>query len=124
MNTATVQELLTQHAELERRLADPALHADQDAARKAGRRYAELSRIVRVVRDLDHARSVLEAARELAAEDPTFSAEAQTMAERIPQLETVLAELLVPRDPHDGSDVVMEIKSGEGGAESALFAGD
>ncbi|MGH3941221.1 MAG: peptide chain release factor 1 [Pseudonocardiaceae bacterium] len=119
-----MQDLLTQHAELERQLADPALHADQDAARKAGRRYAELSRIVRVVRDLDHARSELEAARELVAEDPTFSAEAQTMADRIPQLETALAELLVPRDPHDGSDVVMEIKSGEGGAESALFAGD
>jgi peptide chain release factor 1 len=39
-------------------------------------------------------------------------------------LETELAELLLPRDPHDSSDVVMEIKSGEGGAESALFAGD
>ncbi|MGH3915706.1 MAG: peptide chain release factor 1 [Pseudonocardiaceae bacterium] len=124
MNTATVQELLLQHAELERLLADPALHSDQDAARKAGRRYGELSRIVRVVRDLDQARNDLEAARELAAEDPMFTAEAQTIAERIPQLETALAELLVPRDPHDGSDVVMEIKSGEGGVESALFARD
>jgi len=119
-----VQELLAQHTELEQLLADPALHADQDAARKAGRRYAELSRVVRVIRDLDQARSDLEAARELAAEDPAFSAEAQTMADRIPQLETALAELLAPRDPYDGSDVVMEIKSGEGGAESALFAGD
>jgi peptide chain release factor 1 len=124
VDTAAVQELIIQHAELERLLADPALHADQDAARKAGRRYGELSRIVRVVRDLDLARSDLEAARELAAEDPGFTAEAETIAGRIPQLETELSALLLPRDPHDSADVVMEIKSGEGGAESALFAGD
>jgi peptide chain release factor 1 len=124
VDTTAVQALLDQHADLERRLADPALHADQDAARKAGRRYGELSRIVRVIRELEQARSDVAAGRELAAEDPAFAAEADTLAERIPQLETELAELLLPRDPHDSSDVVMEIKSGEGGAESALFAGD
>jgi peptide chain release factor 1 len=124
VDTAAVQALLDQHADLERRLADPALHADQDAARKAGRRYGELSRIVRVIRELEQARSDVAAGRELAVEDPTFAAEADTLAERVPQLEAELAELLLPRDPHDSSDVVMEIKSGEGGAESALFAGD
>ncbi|HEX2262186.1 MAG TPA: peptide chain release factor 1 [Pseudonocardiaceae bacterium] len=124
MDTAAVQALLDQHADLERRLADPALHADQDAARKAGRRYGELSRIVRVIRELEQTRSDVAAGRELAAEDPAFAAEADTLAERVPQLEAELAELLLPRDPHDSSDVVMEIKSGEGGAESALFAGD
>ncbi|MGH4016208.1 MAG: peptide chain release factor 1 [Pseudonocardiaceae bacterium] len=124
MDTAAVQELLNQHAELERLLADPALHADPGAARKAGRRYGELSRIVRVARDLDQARDDLQAARELAAEDPAFAAEAETIADRVPQLETELADLLAPRDPHDGSDVLMEIKSGEGGVESALFAAD
>ncbi|MDQ4032358.1 MAG: peptide chain release factor 1 [Actinomycetota bacterium] len=124
MDTAAVQALLDQHADLERRLADPALHADQDAARKAGRRYGELSRIVRVIRELEQTRSDVAAGRELAAEDPAFAAEADTLAERVPQLEAELTELLLPRDPHDSSDVVMEIKSGEGGAESALFAGD
>lgn len=124
MDTAAIQALLHQHAELERQLADPALHADPSAARRVGRRYGELSRIVRVVRELDQARSDVAAARELAAEDPTFVTEANILAEQIPRLETELATLLLPRDPHDGSDVVMEIKSGEGGAESALFAGD
>lgn len=124
MDTAAVAALLDQHAELERQLADPALHADQDAARKVGRRYGELSRIVRVIRELDQARGDIVAARELVAEDPAFAAEADTLAERIPRLESELAELLLPRDPHDDADVVMEIKSGEGGAESALFAGD
>jgi len=124
VDTAAVQALLDQHAELERQLADPALHADPDTARKVGRRYGELSRIVRVVRELDQARGDVEAAHELAAEDPAFAAEADIVADRIPELETELADLLLPRDPHDDSDVVMEIKSGEGGAESALFAGD
>jgi peptide chain release factor 1 len=124
VDTAAVQALLDQHAELENRLADPSLHADPDAARKVGRRYGELSRIVRVVRELDRARNDISAARELAAEDPAFATEADTLADRIPHLETELADLLLPRDPHDDSDVVMEIKSGEGGAESALFASD
>jgi peptide chain release factor 1 len=124
VDTAAVQALLDQHAELERQLADPGLHADPDTARKVGRRYGELSRIVRVVRELDQARGDVEAAHELAAEDPAFAAEAEVVADRIPRLETELADLLLPRDPHDDSDVVMEIKSGEGGAESALFAGD
>ncbi len=124
MDTAAVQALLAEHAELESRLADPELHADQDAARKAGRRYGELSRIVRTVRELDTARSDLHAARELAAQDPDFAVEADALATRVPDLERELTELLVPRDAHDDDDVVMEIKSGEGGAESALFAGD
>jgi peptide chain release factor 1 len=124
VNTAAVQALLDQHAELESRLADPSLHSDPDAARKIGRRYGELSRIVRVVRELDQARNDEAVARELATEDPAFATEADALADRIPRLETELADLLVPRDPHDDSDVVMEIKSGEGGAESALFAAD
>jgi peptide chain release factor 1 len=124
VDTAAIQALLEQHAELERQLADPTLHADPDIARKVGRRYGELSRIVRVVRELDQVRGDVEAARELAAEDPAFAAEAHTLADRVPRLETELADLLLPRDPNDDSDVVMEIKSGEGGAESALFAGD
>jgi peptide chain release factor 1 len=124
MDTAAVQALLDQHAELESRLADPSLHADPDAARKVGRRYGELSRIVRVVRELDQARNDIAVARELAAEDPAFATEAEVLADRIPRLETELADLLLPRDPHDDSDVVMEIKSGEGGTESALFAAD
>jgi peptide chain release factor 1 len=124
VETAAVQALLAEHAELESRLADPALHADQDAARKAGRRYGELSRIVRAARELDAARTDLAAARELAGDDPDFAVEAEALAARVPDLERELTELLLPRDPHDDDDVVMEIKSGEGGAESALFAAD
>ncbi|HEU5470011.1 MAG TPA: peptide chain release factor 1 [Actinophytocola sp.] len=124
MDSATLGELLSEYDELERALADPDVHADQNQARKLGRRYAELTPVVRTLRELETAREDLTAARELTAEDDTFAAEADALARRIPELEAKLTELLVPRDPYDASDLLMEIKSGEGGEESALFAGD
>jgi len=124
MAAPTVDALLMEYAELERALADPSVHADAAQARKLGRRYAALGQVVGAARELQSVRSDLAAARELATEDPTFAEEADDLAARLPSLETRLAQLLVPRDPHDGDDVVMEIKSGEGGEESALFAGD
>ncbi|MDQ3989846.1 MAG: peptide chain release factor 1, partial [Actinomycetota bacterium] len=57
-------------------------------------------------------------------DDPGLAAEAETMTARVGELEGQLAELMLPRDADDDADVVLEIKSGEGGAESALFAGD
>ncbi|SER39527.1 peptide chain release factor 1 [Actinokineospora terrae] len=124
MDAGTLSQLRAEHAELESELADPSVHADQDRARKLGRRYAELSPVIKAYRELEATRSDLEAARELAGEDAAFAAEAEELAARIPALETKLTELLLPRDPHDGADVLLEVKSGEGGEESALFAGD
>ncbi|SFS38895.1 peptide chain release factor 1 [Saccharopolyspora flava] len=124
METSKLEGLLAEYEDLEKRLADPSVHVDQANARKLGRRYAELTPIIRTSRELDETRSDLETARELAAEDEGFAEEAERLAERLPELEDKLTELLLPRDPHDGSDVVLEVKSGEGGEESALFAGD
>jgi peptide chain release factor 1 len=116
--------LLDEYAELERRLADPAIHADQNAARRVGRRFAELTPIHKAHHELEQARADLIAARELAAEDAAFATEAESLAVALPAIEERLAELLIPRDPSDGKDVILEIKAGEGGEESALFAGD
>ncbi|SFA91847.1 peptide chain release factor 1 [Amycolatopsis marina] len=124
MESSSLQALLDEHAELEDQLADPSVHADQSRARKLGRRYAELSPVVKTIGELESARSDLVAARELAGEDSSFAAEAEELARKIPELESKLTELLLPRDPYDSADVVMEVKSGEGGEESALFAGD
>jgi peptide chain release factor 1 len=117
-------ELLAEYADVEKALADPAVHADQSQARKLGRRFAELAPIVATAHELDAARDDLAAARELGAEDASFAAEAKSLAIRIDELETRLRELLVPKDPNDGKDVILEVKAGEGGEESALFAGD
>ncbi|MBN1171725.1 MAG: PCRF domain-containing protein, partial [Micromonosporaceae bacterium] len=116
--------LLLEHKELEQRLADPAIHADQTEARRVGRRYAELVPIAKASSELEQARQDLEAANELAAEDSSFAEEATHLEETIRVVEKRLAELLMPRDPNDAKDVILEIKAGEGGEESALFAGD
>jgi len=124
MSTDRLSALLSEYAELEARLADPAIHTDQNLARQVGRRFAELTPIHKTAAELAQARSDLAAASEMAAEDAEFAAEADGLVERIPVIEEKLAELLIPRDPNDAKDVIVEIKAGEGGEESALFAGD
>ncbi|CAN3982778.1 peptide chain release factor 1 [Kitasatospora purpeofusca] len=119
-----VEELLVEHAALEARLADPSVHADQANARKLAKRYAELTPITRAFRAWRQAGEDIEAARELAAEDPEFLAEVKSGEARREELTEELRLLLVPRDPNDEKDVILEIKAGEGGEESALFAGD
>jgi peptide chain release factor 1 len=124
MSNDRLNALLEEYAELEKRLADPAIHADQNTARRVGRRFAELTPLHKAAGELEQARADLVAARELVSEDASFAEEAEGIAEQLPALEERLAELLIPRDPHDAKDVILEIKAGEGGQESALFAGD
>jgi peptide chain release factor 1 len=113
-----------EHAELERRLADPGVHADQSAARTLGRRYAELGPIVAAYRDWQRTRDDIEAARELGDLDASFKAELGTLEAHRDELEEQLRLLLLPKDPNDDKDVIVEVKAGEGGDESALFARD
>ena len=120
----SVQALLAEHAELQEELADPALHADAARAKKVNRRYAELSRIATAHTTWLQAQDDLAAARELAKEDEAFAEEVPALEEGLAQAQEKLRRLLIPRDPDDGRDVIMEIKGGEGGAESALFASD
>jgi peptide chain release factor 1 len=117
-------ELLAEYADVEKALADPAVHSDTARARTLGRRFAQLAPVVAAAGELDTARDDLATARELAAEDASFAAEAEALTERIEVLEARLRELLLPKDPNDAKDVILEIKAGEGGEESALFAGD
>jgi peptide chain release factor 1 len=120
----SVQALLAEHGELQEELADPALHAEAGRARRVNRRYAELSRIVAAYEAWKQASDDLEAARELAKEDDAFAEEVPSLEEALAEAQERLRRLLIPRDPDDGRDVIMEIKGGEGGAESALFAAD
>ena len=120
----SLSALLAEHAELERKLADPSVHADQGLARRLGRRYAELSQIADTAHQLEATQGDLATARELAGEDASFAAEATELAAREGALQDKLRELLLPRDPNDGKDVILQVKAGEGGEESALFAGD
>src|SRR5690606_17103548 len=115
--------MVAEHAELEERLAAPETHADQRLAKRLNQRYAELSAVIAAWREWTGLVDDLAAAREL-ADDPDFALEAATLAERVPVAEERLRHLLVPRDAADSKDALLEIKSGEGGEESALFAAD
>jgi len=116
--------LRSEFAELERRLADPATHSDLPLARRIGRRYAELTPIVKGLAEYDLVSDDLAAATELAAEDASFADEADALTDRLAVVTHKLTALLAPRDPHDSANALLEIKSGEGGEESALFAAD
>jgi peptide chain release factor 1 len=116
--------LVAEYLELQTRLSDPAVHADQATARRLGRRYAELTPIVNTANALEEARGNLTTAVEFTAEDSSFAEEVVTLTGQVSDLESKLAELLTPRDPDDAKDAIVEIKAGEGGEESALFAGD
>ncbi|EFE84005.1 PCRF domain-containing protein, partial [Streptomyces albidoflavus] len=117
-----VEELIGEHADIEKRLADPAVHADQAGARKLNKRYAELTPIVGTYRSWKQTGEDIETARELAADDPDFAAEVKELEAAREELTEKLRLLLVPRDPSDDKDVILEIKAGAGGDESALFA--
>jgi peptide chain release factor 1 len=117
-------EMIAEHARLERELADPAVHGDQARARALGKRYAELTPVVETSRELQALEGDLATARELGADDESFRAEVPVMEARQDELEARLRMLLLPRDENDDKDVIVEIKAGEGGDESALFAGD
>jgi len=116
--------LRDEFAQLQNELASPALHTDQAQVRKVGRRYNELAPIIAGLDEHERLTADFDAASELAAEDQDFAAEASSIQEQLAAVDARLTALLAPRDPNDGCDVIMEIKSGEGGEESALFAAD
>ncbi|GAA4180717.1 peptide chain release factor 1 [Gryllotalpicola koreensis] len=120
----SVSGLLEEFSDLEQQLADPALHADAARAKKVNRRYAELSQIKKAYEDWQQSVDDLDAARELAREDEAFAEEIPGLEEKQTAAQEKLRRLLIPRDPDDGRDVILEIKGGAGGEEAALFAAD
>lgn len=119
-----VAALLQEHAELQEQLADPDLHANPGQAKKVNRRYAELSKIKAAYEAWQASGEDLAAAKELAKEDDIFADEVPRLEEQLQENQEKVRRLLIPRDPDDARDVILEIKGGEGGAESALFAAD
>ncbi len=126
---ARLEAALARVAEVERELAEPATAKDPAKLKALGREHARLERIRKVAAQLDKLRSELEQAHELAGDsDPALAELAQADAEQLtPRLEAVeaeLQELLVPPDPLDERDTIVEIRAGTGGDEAALFAAE
>ena len=121
---ASAHEMVREYQELELKIADPSIHDYQGKARQLGRRYAQLGPVVAGFNAWKAAADDLEAAKEMAAEDESFAAEIPAMEFAVEAAAEKLEELLLPRDPNDDRDVIIEVKAGAGGDESALFAGD
>ena len=119
--------LRREHAALQEAMADPALHEDAARARRVGRRYAELEGVLDAAARLEATAADLETVHELEAlgeGDEELAREAAQLRERLEQEREHLEDLLAPRDPDDARDVILEIKAGAGGEESALFAAE
>ena len=115
---------LEEYENIERQMGEQEVWSNPDKMRKLGRRQAQLGTIVNAYRTWLNIRNDLDAAQEMAGEDPDFAQEAKRLESELPEAEEKLRTALIPRDPDDARDVIMEIKAGAGGEEAALFAGD
>jgi peptide chain release factor 1 len=125
-----LDDLEAELEKLESRLPELYASGDQAAAREAGRRHAELKPIVDAYReyrrteaDVSDARELLGAETETEMRDYLHGELAEREA-RLAELESTLKELLVPRDPNDGKNAIVEIRGAEGGDEANLWARD
>lgn len=115
--------------DLTRQMADPEVIGDNEAYRKTARQQSELQEVVEKYREWKKVNSDLEGARQMLAEDDEeLQAMAREDVERleptIESLEKELKLLLLPRDPNDEKNVIIEIRKGTGGDEASLFAGE
>jgi peptide chain release factor 1 len=115
--------------ELAALLADPVVIADQGRFRNFSREYARLEPLVTLFREYERVGADIAAAREMAADaDPDLrrmgKEELESLSGRYDTLELELQKALIPVDPHDHSNVFLEIRAGTGGDEAAIFAGD
>ncbi len=126
---ARLRQALARAEEVAASLSDPAIAADHSRLRSLGREHTRLVPIVRVAERLQKLQDELAQARELAtAPDPELAEMAAADLARLPAeiapLEAELHDLLLPRDPLDDRDAIVEIRAGTGGDEAALFAAD
>jgi peptide chain release factor 1 len=127
---ARLQEIVDRYERVSAEMAEPDVATDPDRLRTLGRAFAELEEIATPYRQYVDAMRQAADARELSAleDDPDMvsflNGEAATAQERADAIRATLEALLVPKDPNDGKDVIVEIRAGAGGQEAALWAGE
>ena len=125
-----LENILTSYQELTDKLGDPEVVNDQQEYVRLAKAHAEMSRLADKIREYFGVLDELEAARELTAseEDAEMrefaAAEARELEERVPPLEDEIKVMMLPPDPRDDKNIIVEIRAGAGGDEAALFAGD
>ena len=126
---ARLRQALARAEEVAHQLADPGLSKDPARLKSLGREHARFIPIVRAAERLSKAERELTEAREAAnANDPELVSMAKEDLARLPEeitaLHDELRSLLLPRDPHDDRDVIVEVRAGTGGDEAGLFAAE
>lgn len=125
-----LQALEDKFNELSGLISDPKIIADQAEWQKHVKSHAELQDVIEVFREYKKAKTGYDEARQMLKEklDEDFrqlvEAEEEELAEKLEELEQELKVLLLPKDPNDSKNVIMEIRAGTGGDEAGLFAGD
>ncbi len=124
-----LEHLEARHRELEAQLSDPDVIADQSRYQPLLREHADMAEVVALFREERALTEDLAVARDMAADGDgdgaaEMASEAEEMAARLPELRDRLRLLLVPRDPDDDKDVIIEIRAAAGGDEAGLFAGE
>ena len=122
-----IQDLEIRFQELESLLSDPVVISNQPEFRKLSREHADLAPLIEAYRRYRKVQEELEENRELLADPEMKELAAEELArleDERAKLEAAIQLLLLPKDPNDSRDVILEIRAGTGGDESALFAGD
>lgn len=122
-----LSEVEARHEDLERQLADPEVAAHHEEYQRLAKQHADLQAIVTAYRLYRALKTELAGARDL-LDDPELremaQAEVEALMPRLEAAEQSLRLLMLPTDPNDDKNVIMEIRAGTGGEEAALFAGD
>lgn len=126
---AKLEHLEKRFEDLEQQLSSPEMLADQDKYRKLTKAHADLKEVVDVFRKYKESSAQLQDNRELLNDpDPEIKSmaqeEAKTLQEELDNMEQELTLLLLPKDPMDDKNIILEIRAGTGGEEAALFAAD
>ena len=120
-----LKQVEARYAEIEAKLADPAWYSDSEQIQKLYREQRELQSVVETYRAYQRAEADLEQAKALLGDSELGEMAKEELAdakERLSKLEQELRILLLPKDPNDEKNVILEIRGGVGGEESALFA--
>ncbi len=122
-------QIVDEYETLEHQLADPEVLADPEQLRTVSKRYNDLGPVVEKIRRFDTRSGDGEAAREMldgssGDERQMLLDEIEEVAVELAALDSELRELMIPKDPHDGRNVIVEIRGAEGGEEANLFARD
>ena len=125
----TLQDVDRRYSELDRLLADPEINTDPQRLQEIGRERAEIAPIMDAYTEYKQIESALAEAEEMAGDpDPELAAmadeERRSLLEQRATLIAGVKALLVPKDPNDQKNVIVEIRAGTGGDEAALFAAD